>query len=68
MDFHSVILVVEEDKVEFYVDGVFQTERTLTASINDGNGVVTVGGLMQSMFFEGFLQDVRIYSSSLTQE
>ncbi len=70
MDWHSIIVVVSDTNVGFYINGVLQVERTLTAPINDNSttGVLTVGGLTDSLYFEGFLQDIRIYSSSLTQE
>ena len=66
-DWHSLIISVSGVKVTFYVDGVFIVERTLSGSVNEGEGLLTVGGLSQSEFFEGFLQDVRIYSSALTE-
>ena len=70
MEWHSLIVSVSNESVWFFVDGELLAERELTGAVNDRvEGVLTVGGLTHSMFYEGFLQDVRIYcSSSLQQE
>lgn len=71
MDWHSVVVSVYNTSLWFVVDGVAQGgTHTLTGPVSDkeDGGVLTVGGLTDSMFYEGYLQDVRLYYDSLTQE
>ena len=68
-EWHSIIISISGTSARFYTDGSLQVERTLvSSSIKDGEGVLSIGGLSESQFYTGHLQDVRIYSTSLTQE
>lgn len=69
MEWHSILVNVYNTTLWFVVDGVAQGgSHTLSGPVKDGEGVVIVGGLAKSMFYEGYLQDVRIYHDSLSQE
>jgi G-protein coupled receptor 98 len=67
---HYVVISIASTSVSFYADGSLVGQRTLVSSISsDGVGMtLTVGGLANSQYFIGSLQDVRIYGSPLTQE
>ena len=43
------------------------THRNLQSTVSDGIGELTVGGLRSGSFYSGLLQDVRIYSNTLSE-
>ena len=65
---HHLVLTVSGTSAKFYIDGSIVNTRTLTSSLSTGSGTLTVGGLVDSQYFVGSLQDVRIYRNSLTQQ
>jgi hypothetical protein len=55
------------DRMEFYVDGVYATGITTTATMNPDTGAVMIGkDDYTGRFFNGLLDDVRIYDRALT--
>ncbi len=52
-----------------YLDGIYRDMLDMNGSIAEAYSILSVGQLAESgMFFDGFLDDFRIYTSALTSE
>jgi len=53
--------------VVFYLNGV-ETERMTSSAVNAGGGPFLIGNNQWSQFYEGMIDDVRVYNKVLTAE
>jgi len=51
----------------FYLNGV-ETERMTSSALNSGSGPFLIGNNQWSQFYEGLIDDVRVYNKVLTAE
>ena len=65
---HHLAAAVNDSHVAFYLDGSLRGTRALSGGglSDEGGGVIYVGG-WDGSYYEGDLQDVRIYLDSLSE-
>lgn len=67
---HHAVLTYDDNKCKLYIDNIFNTEINISGGLNlSGNYInhVLIGGTGH-YFFDGAIDDVRIYNRALTQE